>query len=74
VPEDFVMGRPARSEQFHALEIGIVHTVQRCVRRAFLAGIDHSTGKDFSFPREWIRRRMEALAASLEIGDRLTVS
>ena len=57
------MGRPARSEQFHASQIGIVHAVQRCVRRAFLAGIDHSTGKDYSFRREWIRRRMEALAS-----------
>jgi hypothetical protein len=57
------MGRPARSEQFHASEVGIVHAVQRCVRRAFLAGVDHSTGKDYSFRREWIRRRMEALAS-----------
>jgi hypothetical protein len=57
------MGRSARSEQFHASEVGIVHAVQRCVRRAFLAGVDHSTGKDYSFRREWIRRRMEALAS-----------
>jgi REP element-mobilizing transposase RayT len=57
------MGRPARAEQFVAGEIGIVHAVQRCVRRAFLAGVDDKTGKDFSFRREWIRRRMEALAS-----------
>ena len=57
------MGRPARSEQFHAEEVCIVHTIQRCVRRAFLAGIDAITGRDFSFRREWIRRRMEALAS-----------
>lgn len=57
------MGRPARAEQFHASEIGIVHAVQRCVRRAFLAGVDHASGKDYSFRREWIRRRLEALAS-----------
>ena len=57
------MGRPARSEQFHSAEIGIVHTVQRCVRRAFLAGVDAVSGTDFSFRREWIRRRLEALAS-----------
>jgi hypothetical protein len=27
------MGRPSRAEQFVAAEIGIVHAVQRCVRR-----------------------------------------
>jgi len=57
------MPRPKRSEQFHAAEISIVHAVQRCVRRAFLAGVDRETGKDFSFRKEWIRRRMEALAS-----------
>jgi len=57
------MGRPARSDQFIPGEIAVVHAVQRCVRRAFLAGIDPVSGKDFSFRREWIRRRMEALAS-----------
>jgi REP element-mobilizing transposase RayT len=57
------MGRPARSEQFVPDEIGIVHAVQRCVRRAFLAGVDDQTGTDYSFRRDWIRRRMEALAS-----------
>ena len=56
------MPRPTRSEQFHSVEIGIVHAVQRCVRRAFLAGVDDKAGEDFSFRREWIRRRMESLA------------
>lgn len=57
------MPRPPRSEQFETEEISIVHAVQRCVRRAFLAGADPVTGKDFSFRKEWIRRRMEALAS-----------
>jgi len=57
------MGRVSRAEEFQASEVGIVHVVQRCVRRAWLAGIDDKTGKDFSFRREWIRRRMESLAS-----------
>ena len=57
------MPRPKRAEQFEASEICIVHAVQRCVRRAFLAGVDSVTGKDFSFRKEWIRRRMEAIAS-----------
>ncbi|MDX1928084.1 MAG: hypothetical protein SFV81_16275, partial [Pirellulaceae bacterium] len=57
------MVRSTREEQFRANEICIVHTIQRCVRKAFLAGINEQTGVDFSFRREWIRRRMEALAS-----------
>lgn len=57
------MGRPARREQFLPSEVAIVHAVQRCVRRACLAGVDPVSGKDHSLRREWIRRRMEALAS-----------
>ena len=57
------MVRPTRDEQFVAGEVCIVHAVQRCVRRAFLAGIDEKSGTDYSFRREWIRRRMESLAS-----------
>jgi len=32
-----------------------------------LAGIDDKTGKDFSFRREWIRRRMKSLDSALAI-------
>ncbi len=57
------MVRPTRDEQFVANEVCIIHAVQRCVRRAFLAGVDEVSGVDYSFRREWIRRRMEALAS-----------
>ncbi|QDT06856.1 hypothetical protein K227x_52770 [Rubripirellula lacrimiformis] len=61
------MPRPPRSSQFDASEVCIVHAVQRCVRRAFLAGLDHVSGKDYSFRKEWIRRRMEALASAFAV-------
>lgn len=57
------MSRPPRHQQFNSDEVCIVHVVQRCVRRAFLAGFDSATGIDYSFRKEWIRRRMEALAS-----------
>ena len=57
------MPRPQRAEQFDPAEVCIVHVVQRCVRRAFLAGVDRVSGVDYSFRKEWIRRRMEALAS-----------
>ena len=57
------MPRPQRAEQFTPNEVGISHVVQRTVRRAWLAGVDPVSGMDFSFRKEWIRRRMEALAS-----------
>ena len=61
------MGRPQRNEQFRHDEIAVVHCVQRCVRRALLAGVDEVSRKDFSYRREWIRRRFEALASVFSI-------
>jgi hypothetical protein len=58
-----IMGRALRAEQFSVEEISIVHVTARCVRRAFLAGLDQQSGKDYGHRREWIRRRMEALAS-----------
>jgi hypothetical protein len=42
------MPRTPRAEQFDPNEVGIVHLIQRCVRRTFLAGFDEATGKDYS--------------------------
>jgi hypothetical protein len=63
IKESSTMGRPKRSEQFDPSEVSVVHTIQRCVRRAYLTGVDQQSGKDFSFRREWVRRRLEALAS-----------
>jgi REP element-mobilizing transposase RayT len=57
------MVRPLRSDVFTSEESAIVHVVQRCVRRTRLAGLDPLTGRDYSFRREWIRARLEALAS-----------
>ena len=57
------MPRALRAEQFDPSEVGVVHLIQRCVRRAYLAGVDAFSGKDYSYRREWIRARMERLAS-----------
>jgi hypothetical protein len=57
------MGRGLRSEVFSRAEVCIVHAVQRCVRRAYLTGIDEKSGRDYSHRKEWIRRRLESLAS-----------
>ncbi len=54
------MGRSLRSEIFSASEICIRHCVQRCVRKAWLAGVDKTTGKDYSYRKEWIRKRLRS--------------
>ena len=57
------MPRIPRAEQFDPNSVCIVHLVQRCIRRAYLAGLDPLTGKNFEHRREWIRCRMERLAS-----------
>ena len=57
------MGRQARGEILNPSQIQIFHGVHRCVRRAFLCGVDPVTGTSFEHRRESIRQRMEFLAS-----------
>jgi REP element-mobilizing transposase RayT len=61
------MPRPSRAEQFDPANVCILHVTKRCVRRAYLAGVDPISGKDFSVRREWIRARMERLASVFSV-------
>jgi REP element-mobilizing transposase RayT len=57
----------ARSQVVPCDEVGVYHCISRCVRRAFLCGVDPITGHDYDHRKEWIRERLEHLASIFAI-------
>jgi hypothetical protein len=56
-----------RSQIVSADEVGVYHCVARCVRRAFLCELDVESLHDYEHRKEWIRERLEELAAVFAI-------
>ena len=48
-------------------QVGVYHFIARCVRRAFLCGVDSYTGQDYSHRKEWILDRLRELAGLFAI-------
>ena len=53
----------ARSEVMTEGVEAIYHCISRCVRRAYLCGTDSYSGQSYEYRKDWIRERIQELAA-----------
>ena len=60
------MGLP-RSSYVKDGKVAVYHCFTRCVRRAFLCGLDPITGRDYSHRKSWILNRLRFLASIFAI-------
>jgi len=58
----------ARAELVDLSATSYYHCINRCVRRAFLCGNDHLTGKNYEHRKTWVVERLSELAPGFLTG------
>ncbi len=43
-------------------QVCVYHCIARCVRRAFLCGVNPYTGRDYNHRKQWVLDRLRQLA------------
>ena len=57
----------ARAELVDLSATSYYHCINRCVRRAFLYGSDHLTGKNYEHRKTWVVERLTELASAFAV-------
>ena len=57
----------ARKQIVHPEQCQDYHIIGRCVRRAFLCGVDRDTGRNYEHRRAWVIERLETLTRAFSI-------
>ncbi|MEM8815738.1 MAG: hypothetical protein AAGE85_07905 [Pseudomonadota bacterium] len=63
----FTLMARARKHQISLESTPYYHVMSRCVRRAFLCGVDRVSGKSFEHRRGWVEDRVRVLASLFSI-------
>jgi hypothetical protein len=58
----------SRSSQVSLIDTPYYHCVSRCVRRAFLCGIDEYSGASYEHRRAWVEDKVLWLSSVFAIG------
>ena len=61
------MARLPRRDTIDESNVGVYHCINRCVRRAYLCGVDPVSGKNHDHRKTWIQQRLEFLAGIFAI-------
>ena len=53
----------SRASQVDATTTPYYHVMSRCVRRAFLCGVDRYSGRDYGHRKQWLVARLRTLGS-----------